>query len=170
MVLGWDGRPRSWIFTPAVYLQQRMMGVPPQRFRLDGWLYLALNGHVTHIDSVRCGMGWDEVRPAANDAAGDDGAQRGAARPARDIGGVHLIGHAPVGEDQAILLVRLDGWRASQQWTRWLARQIPQGQVHLMLDTNHYLPLCMPGYSTEYALRYFDPALARCHPDADGPC
>ena len=169
VVLGWDERPRSWVFTPAVYLQQRMAGVPAQRFRLDGWLYLAVNGHAAHTDAVRLAMGWDEKALAEHGNLAGESATL-VPLPAGGFSGVHLVGRYAVESDQAILLIRFDDWRASQQWTRWLAQHIAGGQAHLMLDANYYLPQCMPGYRTEYALRYFDPALVRCHANGDGPC
>ena len=159
VVLGRTEPRWTWASPSALYLQQRMKGLPRSRFRLDGLVYLAVNGPAGYTSIVRQRMGWDDLEPEGWNSVGRTGARHGSPLPAKGMGGVHLIGRYPVGRDLVILLIRLDDWRASQKWSGWLVQQFPPGEVRLIMETNQYMPLCMPGYQTEYALRYFDRAL-----------
>jgi len=165
VVLGYKDHPFSWVSGPALFLEQRMMGVPRGRFCLDGWLYLAVNGHIAHTGAVRQQMGWDEEALAAWSSVVGAGtrAQHGPPLPARDRTDVHLVGRYQVNPEYAILLVRLEDYRASRAWSGWLFEQLPPEQVQLMLDANYYLPLSMPEFAYHYAAMYFDPRMVQEH-------
>jgi hypothetical protein len=163
VVLRHDAHPFSWAFTPAIYIEQRLADRPRDVFRPDGSLYLAVNGPTTAIDRVRADMGWGESALRGWAWTGSGAGASGPAVAGRSPATVHLVGRYVINPGYSLLLVRLPEPASSRAWTAWLYNRFPPGTTRLMLDSNHVMPLTVPGLSYKKWWRWFDASMLDLH-------
>ncbi len=163
VVLGYDAHPFSWAFTPAIYIEQRLADQPRGVFRPDGMLYLAVNGPTPAIDGILATMGWEESALRGWERTDSGMGASGPAVAGRSPATVHLVGWYVVNPSYSLLLVRLPEPASSRAWTAWLYSRFPTGTTRLMLDSNHVMPLTMPGLSYKKWWRWFDASMLDLH-------
>ena len=149
VVLEHTVQPFCWAFTPAVFLEQRMRGVPRETFRHTGSLYLALSGPRRIVDAICRDRGW-----------------RGNESSVAVPHGAHFVGRRTVNDADEILIVKLDDDVSSRAWTGWLFSG-PAGP-RLMLESNHVLPLTEQGYDMAQGWAWFDDAMLKQHMQTAG--
>jgi len=156
IVLGYGEHPFSWSFTPAIFLEQRMAGASRERFAHPGYLYVTVSGPPGEIEAVCDGMGWSRT-------AGGGGEADPRRVASAEFPGVHYIGRFTVNHAAEILTVRFDTPRQSRTWTGWLFDQFEAGEVRLMLDCNHVVPLTTEEVDMSDVWSWFDEEMLQYH-------
>jgi len=160
VALGFAAHPFCGAFTPTVFLDQRMAGLPRESFHSRGTLYLALSGSAADLDRVCRAMGW-------TDLTGGDWRQRTGQRTLVTGSGaeyeVRAIGRYAHRSERDVLLVRIPDRETCRTWTGSLFELFPRGDVYLMLDAVHYLPLTTTEFDSSDVFDWFDDEMLQLH-------
>ena len=128
------GLDNPWGYATALYLEQRLSGVPPEAVTMEGALYLVYTAQPAQAVSLAQTLGWSDGtgrEPATSYA--------GAALASPQIQGVHLVAMDGGFPPPAKMVIRLDDPKAARRLAEQLSSLYGSHATVCLIESAEYL-------------------------------